>query len=112
MFNAAQWLLAVSRSDPWGDSFLGLDQNQRFVVVLTALGCLTGVIITIVSVAYCWIDGASQRRIEMEMKREMLDRGMTADEIALVIKATPSTGKAEAWASAWRGWPLACRTRK
>jgi len=109
----ANWLLAAARSDAWSDALFGLDENQRFVVVLTALGCVTGVIITIISIAYCWIDGANKRRIEMELKREMLDRGMSAEEIAKVIQATPDLGKAEAWASAWSGWgPWGCRSKK
>jgi hypothetical protein len=48
----------------------------------------------------------------MELKREMLDRGMSADDIAKVIKATPSSGTAEAWASAWGGWGPWCRRSK
>jgi hypothetical protein len=112
MWHFTNWLLAAAQSEPWGSTLLGLDENQRFVVVLTALGCLTGIIITIVSIAYCWIDGANKRRAEMELKREMLDRGMSADEIAKIIKATPDLGKAEAWASAWAGWPFGCRSKK
>lgn len=107
-------LLAAAATDPWrGSIFSGLDENQRFVVVLTALGCLTGVIITIVSIAYCWIDGLSKRRAEMELKREMLDRGMSAEEIARVIEATPPSDAAQQWV-AFTGpwWRWGCRSKR
>jgi hypothetical protein len=104
MFDLLGGLLAAASHDQWSDTLLGLDANQRFVVILTALGCVTGIIITIISIAYCWIDGASTRRIEMELKRELLDRGMSADDIAKIIEAKPPSGAAERWAASWGGW--------
>jgi hypothetical protein len=112
MLHVANWLLAVATHDAWRDSFLGLDENQRFVVVLTALGCVTGVIITIVSIAYCWMDGVSKRRAEMDLKREMLDRGMSADEIAKVIEATPPSDAAQQWAAFMGPWGRRCGGKK
>jgi len=100
-------LMAAERSDPWTRDFLGLDANQRFVVVLTALGCATGVIISLAGIAYSWIDGANRRRIEAELKRDMLDRGMSADEVAKVIEAAPPPEDATArWIDSW------CKSRK
>jgi hypothetical protein len=101
MTNLATSLLAAASYDPWGEAFFGLDPDQRFIVVLTALGCLTGVVITLAGIAYSWIDGAHKRRIDAELKREMLDRGMSAEEVVKVIEAAPPKSAAERWAANW-----------
>ncbi len=50
-----------------------------FFVVLVAI--VTGGIV---------INSIHRRRAETELKRELLERGMGAEEIAMVIRATPS----------------------
>jgi hypothetical protein len=50
-----------------------------FFVVLTAI--VTGGIV---------INSIHRRRTETDLKRELLERGMSADEIATVIRATPT----------------------
>lgn len=80
--------VSEARSDPWADAMFGLDPSMRFSLLVVAIGCLTGVIITVVCVVSSAISQAQQRRIETELKREMLDRGMSADEVAKVIKAS------------------------
>ena len=50
-----------------------------FFIVLTAI--VTGGIV---------INSMHRRRTETDLKRELLERGMSADEIATVIRATPS----------------------
>jgi hypothetical protein len=95
-------LLAAEAEDYWTQEFFGLDAGQRFVVILTAIGCLTAVIITLAGIAYSWIDGANRRRLEAEMKRDMLDRGMTAEEITKVIEAAgPPEDATERWIASW-----------
>lgn len=76
--------------DPWAEQLFGLDPSMRFSLLVVAIGCLTGVIITVVCVVTSAMSQAQQRRIETELKREMLDRGMSADEVAKVIKASAS----------------------
>jgi hypothetical protein len=80
--------MSESLPDPWAESFLGFGSEQRFVVIIVALGCATGLIITLVCVISSAISSAHQRRLEIELKREMLDRGMSADEVAKVIETT------------------------
>lgn len=75
--------------DRWRDEFLGLEQDQRFVVVLVAIGCTTAVVITLVAIIAGVTSGIHRRRHEVEFKREMLDRGMSPEEIAQVIESTP-----------------------
>lgn len=74
--------------DPWTDAFFGLDANERFPLLIVAIGCVTGVIITLACIISSAISNAHQRRLEIELKREMLDRGMSADEVAKVIEAS------------------------
>jgi hypothetical protein len=52
-----------------------------FFVVLTAI--VTGGIV---------INSVHRRRAETDLKRELLERGMSADEIATVIRAKPTKG--------------------
>ena len=83
-------LAQVSESvpDEWSDYLFGFDPEQRFALIIVALGCLTGVVITLACIASTAISKIHQRRIETELKREMLDRGMSADEVARVIEAS------------------------
>lgn len=70
----------------------GIESNERFVLMIVALGCATGVLITLATViGGCW-SRIKDRQIEADLKRDMLDRGMTAEEIQKVIEATPQSG--------------------
>ena len=80
--------VSISPPDPWSDKFLGLDGPQRFSLLIVGIGCLTGVIVTLACIISSVVSKAHQRRIEAELKREMLDRGMSAEEVARVIEAT------------------------
>jgi hypothetical protein len=73
----------------WND-ILGLDLSpgEGFPAFAVALGCVTGIIITIAYYVSSTVSTISRQRSENELKREMLDRGMSADEIAKVIAAT------------------------
>jgi hypothetical protein len=82
-------MILGASDDYWTQEFFGLDADQRFVVILTAIGCATAVIITLAGIAYSWVDGMHRRRIEAELKRDMLDRGMSGEEIARVIESPP-----------------------
>jgi hypothetical protein len=94
-------------SDPWADTFFGLDPNMRFVALLTLIGCVTGVIISLAGILYSGLDAAHRRRTEANLKREMLDRGMSVDEVVKVIEAvSPPEDAAGRWIASW------CRGRK
>ena len=97
--------LAVNSAaaDPWAGTILsGFDANQRFVGLLTIIGCVTGVIITFASLAYSALDAAHRRRTEADLKREMLDRGMSVDEVVKVIEAAaPPEDATGRWIASW-----------
>lgn len=82
--------------------FYGLDQNQGFVVILTAMGCLTAIIIALAAFVYSCTDAIHRRRNEADLKRDMLDRGMSADEIVKVIEAaSPPENPTARWLNSW-----------
>lgn len=79
----------LAASDPWaGSIFSGLDSGDRIPVLLAAVGCLTGVIISLAYFTSSWANAHHRRRVEADLKRDMLDRGMSADEIVKVIESS------------------------
>lgn len=87
------WLpLFAAETDYWAHNFMGLDEEKRFVVLLVALGCGTGIIATLSATIGSVVNAMHRRSTEYELKREMLDRGMSAEEVAQVIEATPGSG--------------------
>lgn len=93
---------AAVETDKWVDSFFGLDNDMRFVVLLVALGCVTAVIIVITATLAGVYTSVTRRRAEIELKQDMLDRGMSAEEIAEVIKAAPVEDAASRWVEGWK----------
>ena len=90
------------QNDPWTRTFFGLEQGQRFVLMIVALGCATAVILGTLGILSSAINSAHRRRAEMELKREMIDRGMSADEIAKVIEsAAPPEDATQRWIASW-----------
>jgi hypothetical protein len=86
-------------TDVWAEKFFGLNAEQRFVLMIIAICCTTGIICTVVGCAAGVSSSMHRRRTEMELKHELLDRGMSADEIAKVVESTPPTDFIERWAA-------------
>ena len=93
---------AAVRTDQWSHEFFGLDQEQRFVVLLVLLGCASFVLTFVTAALSGTYYYLQRRRGEMELKRDMLDRGMSAEEIVQVIKAAPVEDAASRWVEGWR----------
>jgi hypothetical protein len=90
------------QNDPWTRTFFGLAQGQRFVVIIVAIGCATGLLLGTFGLISSAINSVHRRRAEMELKREMIDRGMSADEIAKVIEsAAPPEDGTQRWIASW-----------
>jgi hypothetical protein len=71
----------------WATKFLGLNQEQRFALLVVAIGCSTAIIISLVGILSGLVSGIHRRRGEAELKRELIDRGMSAEEIARIVEA-------------------------
>jgi hypothetical protein len=92
--------LLAQATDPWAGTFFGLDAEQRFVLMIIAIGCATGVICTIVGCATSAASTIHRQRLQAEMKHDMLDRGMSAEEIARVVESAPPDSFLDRWAAA------------
>ncbi len=92
-------LTIAQASDPWANTFFGLDAQQRFVLMLVVIGCATGVICSVVVFVSVALSSHHRRRLEHELKQDLLDRGMTAEEVARVVESTPPTDFLERWAA-------------
>ena len=99
--------ILAQASDRWAEVFFGLDQEQRFVLLIIGIGCATGIILGLAGIVSSAINGAHRRRLEAEMKRDMIERGMTADEIAKIIEtASPPEDATQRWIASW------CKSKK
>jgi hypothetical protein len=79
--------------------FADMDPTNRFVITLIVI---VGVVIALISIVaiVCAMAGTMHReRTEAELKREMLDRGLTAGEIAQVIESRTPENFLDRWAS-------------
>ena len=82
-------------------SFFGLEGDERFVVILVAISCATAIIITFTCGAFGVWHSLRNKQIEADLKQDMLDRGMTAEEIEQVIEASPKEG-IDRWIATWK----------
>lgn len=98
----AQAQETVVTADGWSTNFFGLDQEQRFVLLIIMIVASTAILIVIPSIIATVYSGMHRRQAEMELKQEMLDRGMSAEEIAEVIKAAPVEDAASRWVEGWK----------
>ena len=63
-----------------------LDSGERTGIIVL---CVVASVF-IVTVAFCTIYCMHKNRLEDALKRELLDRGISADEIAAVIRSKPT----------------------
>jgi hypothetical protein len=80
-------VVLAETSDYWSEQFFGFDAEQRFVVVIVSIGCALVLAITLAGILAGVVTTMHKRRTEENLKRDMLDRGMTADEIVKVIES-------------------------
>jgi len=97
------WLNQIPCLADWGtDIFSRLDPDNNFALIVVVVGCLTGVICTVVVFVSSTINSIHCRRTEADMKREMIERGMSADEITKIIEAaSPPEDATQRWIASW-----------
>jgi hypothetical protein len=79
-----------------------LEPDLRFALLVVMIGCGTGVICTVVVFVSSTITSIHGRRLDAEMKREMIERGMTADEITKILEAaSPPEDATQRWIASW-----------
>jgi hypothetical protein len=83
------------------ETFYGdFSSDQRFVLTIIGLaGAVFLILILGGVIAGVW-SSFKEKQIEADLKRDMLDRGMTPDEIVKVIEAKPRSGF-DKWCQSW-----------
>jgi hypothetical protein len=95
------WLLAET-NDPWRDAFLGIEAGERFPLLVIVIGCATAIIISLAGITAGVLNAMHRRRIEEGLKRDLIDRGMSADEIVKIVEAAPPPEDAAGrWVASW-----------
>jgi hypothetical protein len=86
----------------WSNALSGIEAEHRFVLLLVGIGCGTGVVLGTIGIISGAIKSIYRRRAEMDLKREMIERGLSADEITKVIEAaTPLDDATQRWIASW-----------
>jgi hypothetical protein len=86
----------------WTELLSGIRSEQRFLVLIIALGCLLALVLGLAGIVSSTVNSIQRRRAEMDLKREMIDRGMSADDIAKVIEAaSPPEDATQRWIASW-----------
>lgn len=75
--------------------------QQRYVLCLTVLGCATLVLVVSVAVVAGVWQSVRKREAEVELTRDLLDQGKTAEEIERIIR--PADGFCRAIGGWWGG---------
>jgi hypothetical protein len=74
--------------------------EYRVALVIISIGCATLTLLVLGGVIAGVWSSAKEKQIEADLKRDMLDRGMTAEEIQQVIEAKPKSGM-DRWMNSW-----------
>jgi hypothetical protein len=94
--------LAVDSGSRVSGLLEGIDADKRFALLIVAIGCGTGIILGTFGILSSAINSLHRRRAEMDLKRDMIERGMSADEIARIIEcAAPPDEATERLIASW-----------
>ena len=66
-------------------SLLNVDTPAKFFVVIALIGCVV-VVVTAIVVQLGWL---ASHRADLEFKRELVERGLSIDEIERIVSAKP-----------------------
>ena len=99
LLNQAALAATTAIEENWSATFFGLDQEQRFVLLIICVVGIPVLLIAIAGIISGTISAVHRRRMDADMKQDMLDRGMSSEEIARVIEASPPRDWLERWAA-------------
>jgi hypothetical protein len=102
--NAWLWdsCLLAQAAGGWLSTLSQLDPELRFALLIVTIGCATGVICTVVVFVSGAITSIHGRRLDADLKREMIERGMSADEITKILEAaSPPEDATQRWIASW-----------
>jgi hypothetical protein len=94
--------LVVAQSTGWSDWFQGISPEDRIGLLIVSVGCAVGLILGLAGIVSGTIGSIHRRRMEMDFKRDMIERGMNADDITKIIEsATPPEDATQRWIASW-----------
>lgn len=82
------------------DFFSGFDEGQRFVLFIVAIGCSTGIIISLGTLIVSLAKRIHHQQTTVQLKQDLLDRGLSADEVVAIVNAgepDPKATEDEKW---------------
>lgn len=82
----------------WTNMFQDIDADKRFVLFIIGISCITALAIIATAVIAGVYTSIQKQRMLNELKQDMLDRGMSGEEIAEVVKAAPVEDFFSRWA--------------
>ena len=99
----SEWFFPIPLLGDWATSAVSeLEPGQRFALIVVVVGCATGVLCTLVGCISSTINSIHHRRVEADMKRDMIERGLSADEITKIIEAAmPPEDATQRWIASW-----------
>jgi hypothetical protein len=87
MLSHTSTILLAESTDAWSN-FFGIQPGDRFALMVIIIVFGTVLTIALVGIAAGTAKCIHNRRLEAELKRDLLDRGMSAEEVARVVEAT------------------------
>ena len=82
------------------DLLQGMEEDKLFVLMIISIGCFTAIVISLAGMLGGIWSSIRSKQIEADLKQDMLDRGMSAEEIQQVVEAAPKSG-VDRWVSDW-----------
>jgi hypothetical protein len=70
-------------------SLLDVGPGDRLPIVIVSIVFGAGIIIASVAIIGGYVHTFSRHRLEADLKRELLDRGLSPDEVVRVIESSP-----------------------
>ncbi|HEY4233146.1 MAG TPA: hypothetical protein VGM76_06955 [Lacipirellulaceae bacterium] len=85
-------LMLAANGDNWLQSLLDVSPNDRLSVVIVSIVFAAGIIIASVAIVGGFVHTYSRHRLEADLKRELLDRGLSPDEVVRVVESSAGKG--------------------
>ena len=78
-------MIATINLADWLGSLLNAETPAQFFVLIALIGCTAAVLITL----FVQVARYASHRAELSFKRELVDRGLSVDEIERIVSAKP-----------------------
>jgi hypothetical protein len=70
-----------------------LDRNDQIPIAIMAMLTLAAVIVIVVTIVSFTVYKVHRNRLTDALKRELIERGTSSDDIVAIVRATPTKGR-------------------